>query len=68
VLIAGTGAGLLAVIGLGALAGSALPFLLSPVTTLVPAALMIALGLLGAAAALRAVVSTDPLTALGSAR
>ena len=36
--------------------------------TLAPAALMIALGLLGAAAALRAVVSTDPLTALGSAR
>ncbi|MDY0913842.1 ABC transporter permease [Rathayibacter festucae] len=68
VLIAGTGAGLLAVVGLGSLAGSALPFLLSPVTTLAPAALMIALGLLGAAAALRAVVSTDPLTALGSAR
>ena len=68
VLIAGTGAGLLAVVGLGSLAGSALPFLLSPVTTLAPAALMSALGLLGAAAALRAVVSTDPLTALGSAR
>ncbi|KQQ08369.1 ABC transporter permease [Rathayibacter sp. Leaf296] len=68
VLIVGTGAGMLAVLALAAVTGSALPFLLSPLTTLVPAGLMIVLGLLGAAAALRAVVSTDPLTALGSAR
>lgn len=68
VLVAGTGAGMLAVLALGSLAGSSLPFLLSPLTTLVPAALMVALGLLGAAASLRSVVSTDPLTALGSAR
>ncbi|PPG51711.1 MULTISPECIES: FtsX-like permease family protein [unclassified Rathayibacter] len=68
VLLAGTLVGMAAVVALGALAGTALPFLLSPLTTLAPAALMIALGLLGAAAALRTVVSTDPLTALGSAR
>lgn len=68
VLAAGIGAGLAAVVGLGALARQALPFVLSPLTTLLPAALMIALGLAGAAFALRAVTKSDPLTALGSHR
>jgi len=62
----GTGIGVTAL--LGAAAGSVLPFVLSPLTTLVPAAAMIALGLAGAAFALRGVTSTDPLTALGSNR
>ncbi|CAL9527714.1 putative ABC transporter permease [Streptomyces sp. enrichment culture] len=54
---------------LGALvAGSAVPFLLTPATVLVPAAVMIALGALGAALAIRRITSVDPLTALGSAR
>ena len=68
VLAAGIGVGLAAVVGLGALAGSALPFLLSPLTTLAPAAVMAVLGLAGAAFALRSVTSSDPLTALGSHR
>ncbi len=68
VLLVGTGVGLLAVVGLGALAGSALPFVLSPLTTLVPAFAMVLLGLVGAAVALRPVTAADPLTALGSAR
>jgi putative ABC transport system permease protein len=68
VLVAGIGAGLAVVAGLGTLAGGAVPFLLSPLTTLVPGALLIALGLAGAAFALRSVTTADPLTALGSNR
>ncbi|MFE3556216.1 ABC transporter permease [Streptomyces sp. NPDC059193] len=55
--------------GLGALvAGSAVPFLLTPTTVLVPAAVMITLGALGAGLSIRRITSVDPLTALGSAR
>ncbi|RKT36925.1 putative ABC transport system permease protein [Microbacterium sp. AG1240] len=68
VLVIGIGVGLALVAVLGGLAGSALPFLLSPLTTIVPGAIMIALGLAGAAFALRSVTSADPLTALGSNR
>lgn len=68
VLLLGIGTGLAVVAVFGALAGTALPFLLSPVTTLLPGVLMIALGLAGAAFALRSVTSADPLTALGSNR
>ena len=64
----GIGAGLLAVIGLGAVVAQALPFVVSPLTTLVPAAVLAVLGLLGAAFALRSVTKADPLTALGSNR
>ena len=39
-----------------------------PLTTLLPGAIMIVLGLAGAAFALRSVTSADPLTALGSNR
>ncbi|SDM36698.1 ABC transporter permease [Allokutzneria albata] len=54
---------------LGALvAGSAVPFLLTPATVLVPAAVMILLGALGAALSIRRITSVDPLTALGSVR
>lgn len=67
-LAVGIGVGLAVVAGAGALAGRALPFLLSPFTTLVPGALLLALGLAGAAFALRSVTSADPLTALGSTR
>jgi len=68
VLLLGIGVGLGVVALLGTLAGTALPFLLSPLTTLLPGAIMIALGLAGAAFALRSVTSADPLTALGSNR
>ncbi|MFF0290933.1 ABC transporter permease [Streptomyces sp. NPDC005262] len=54
---------------LGALvAGSAVPFLLAPATVLIPAVVMILLGVLGAALSIRRITSVDPLTALGSAR
>jgi len=68
VLLLGIGVGLALVALFGSLAGAALPFLLSPLTTLLPGVIMIALGLAGAAFALRSVTSADPLTALGSNR
>lgn len=68
VLVAGIGLGIVLVAVFGALAGQALPFMLNPLTTVVPGVLMIALGLAGAAFALRSVTSADPLTALGSNR
>jgi putative ABC transport system permease protein len=68
VLVAGIGAGMLVVLGLGALASGALPFLVAPLTTVVPAVAMALLGLAGAAVALRTVTTADPLTALGSNR
>lgn len=68
VLLLGIGVGIGVVALVGALIGSALPFMLSPLTTLLPAVIMIVLGLAGAAFALRSVTSADPLTALGSNR
>ncbi|TLP98674.1 ABC transporter permease [Nesterenkonia salmonea] len=68
VLTAGISVGLAAVAGLGSLAGQALPFVVSPLTTLAPAVVMAVLGLAGAAFALRSVTKADPLTALGSNR
>lgn len=68
VLLLGIGIGLGLVALFGSLAGTALPFLLSPLTTLLPGAIMAALGLAGAAFALRSVTAADPLTALGSNR
>uniref|UniRef100_A0A942SX61 Putative hemin transport system permease protein HrtB n=1 Tax=Neobacillus citreus TaxID=2833578 RepID=A0A942SX61_9BACI len=68
VLLIGVGVGIGLVSGFGALAGGVLPFLLSPLTTLLPAAVMVLLGLAGAAVALRTVTNADPLTALGSNR
>lgn len=68
ILAIGIGVGIGIVAGLGALAQTALPFVLSPLTTVLPAALMMLLGLAGAGLALRTITSTDPLTALGAAR
>lgn len=68
VLLIGVGAGIALTAAFGALAGGALPFVLSPLTTLAPAVVMIALGVLGAAVSLRIVTASDPLTALGSTR
>ncbi|MEU4683194.1 ABC transporter permease [Streptomyces xinghaiensis] len=70
VLLAGgtlLGTGAAAAVG-ALLAGSAVPFLLVPGTVLVPAAVMVLLGVLGAALAVRRITSVDPLTALGSVR
>lgn len=64
--------GIVAGMGLTTIAGLAIqgsmPFLLSPLTTLVPAVLMAVLGLAGAALAVRSISSAQPLTALGSNR
>ena len=68
VLAVGVGLGTLVVVAAGLALPAAVPFLLSPLTTLLPAALLIALGLIGAVLALRPVTSADPLTALGSNR
>ncbi|MFE7351624.1 ABC transporter permease [Streptomyces sp. NPDC057543] len=70
VLLAGgtlLGTGLAVAVG-AAVSGSSVPFLLTPATVLVPAAVMILLGALGAALSIRRITSVDPLTALGSAR
>ncbi|WP_030545364.1 ABC transporter permease [Streptomyces albus] len=70
VLLAGgtlLGTGIAAAVG-ALVAGSAVPFLLTPTTVLLPAAVMILLGVLGAALSIRRITSVDPLTALGSAR
>jgi putative ABC transport system permease protein len=68
-LVGGTLAGTAIAAALGALlADSAVPFLLTPGTVLVPAVVIILLGALGAALSVRRITSVDPLTALGSAR
>ncbi|MEU4412606.1 ABC transporter permease [Nocardia salmonicida] len=68
VLTAGVTAGL-AITALASLfLGEAMPFVLSPATTLVPALALIVLGLVGAAVALRFLFTTAPLTALGATR
>lgn len=68
-LVGGTAIGTGLAVALGtAIAGSAVPFLLTPATVLVPSAVMILLGALGAALSVRRITSVDPLTALGSAR
>ncbi|MFF5535895.1 ABC transporter permease [Streptomyces cinerochromogenes] len=68
-LTGGTLLGTAVAAALGAVvAGSAVPFVLTPGTVLVPAAVTIVLGAVGAALAVRRITSVDPLTALGSAR
>ncbi|CAL9280796.1 ABC transporter permease [Streptomyces sp. SudanB182_2057] len=70
VLLAGgtlIGTGIAAALG-ALMSGSAVPFLLTPATVLLPAAVMILLGVLGAALSLRRITSVDPLSALGSVR
>ncbi|MEV6659173.1 ABC transporter permease [Nocardia fluminea] len=68
VLTAGVTAGLAITALASLLLGEAMPFVLSPATTLVPALALIVLGLVGAAVALRFLFTTDPLTALGATR
>lgn len=68
VLLCGVGAGVAMAVGLGMLAGSAVPFVLSPLTTAPPAVVMVVVGLVGAMLALRTVTRADPLTALGTKR
>ncbi|MEW2135217.1 ABC transporter permease [Streptomyces sp. NPDC005409] len=68
-LALGTGLGTALAAGFGALIGGGdVPFVLDATTVLVPAAIMIVLGALGAALSIRRITAVDPLTALGSAR
>lgn len=67
-LLLAVSAGIAVTALLGALAGTALPFVLSPVTTVLPGLIMSVLGLAGAGLATRSVTRVDPLTALGSNR
>ncbi len=68
VLVVGIAVGMGVTVAGGIAARRALPFSLSPLTTVLPAALMAALGLAGAALAVRSISSAQPLTALGSNR
>ncbi|MFE9421397.1 ABC transporter permease [Kitasatospora sp. NPDC006697] len=52
----------------GLLAGAAVPFDLSAASVAVPVAVMVLLGLLGAALAVRRITAVDPITALGASR
>ncbi|MEU5218201.1 ABC transporter permease [Streptomyces sp. NPDC020807] len=68
-LTAGTLLGTGLAVGIGALvSGGNVPFVLEPLTVLGPAAVIIVLGVLGAALSIRRITAVDPLTALGSAR
>lgn len=68
-LTAGTGLGTALAVGIGALvSGGNVPFVLEPLTVLGPAAVIVVLGVLGAALSIRRITAVDPLTALGSAR
>jgi len=66
VLLAGVGLGIGITALLGLAVSGALPFVVSPLTTIVPGVAMVLLGLVGAAVALRGVTRADPLTALNS--
>ncbi|SFE55942.1 putative ABC transport system permease protein [Actinopolyspora alba] len=68
VLLAGAGLGGAAGVALGSAAGEVVPFELTARTTLVPVLVMIALGMVGAALAVRRITSVEPLTALGAGR
>lgn len=68
VLAVGIGAAMVVVVGAGLAAHGVMPFLLSPLTTVLPAVLMAVVGLAGAALAVRSVAAAEPLTALGSNR
>ncbi|MFJ4715455.1 ABC transporter permease [Streptomyces sp. NPDC088785] len=67
-LVGGTalGTGLAALVG--AFVPDGVPFLMEPLTTVGPAAVMTVLGALGAALSIRRITAVDPLTALGSVR
>ncbi|WP_328396126.1 ABC transporter permease [Nocardia sp. NBC_00416] len=68
-LVGGTALGTAVAAAAGAAATDrGIPFLLTPITVLGPAAVTILLGTLGAALAVRRITSVDPLTALGTAR
>ncbi|MGW7051589.1 ABC transporter permease [Streptomyces sp. NPDC054887] len=70
VLLLGAGTSLGAALAAltGAAVAGAVPFVLDPVTLLVPAAVTAGLGVAGAALSVRRITAVDPLVALGSVR
>lgn len=68
VLAVGIGIGLGLTVAIGSVASSFVPFVLGLNTTLLPGALLMGLGVAGAAFALRTVVKSDPLTAIAANR
>ncbi|MHA6799451.1 ABC transporter permease [Bounagaea algeriensis] len=67
-LVGGTALGTALAAGIGALATGTVPFVLDASTLLVPAGVMIVLGVLGAALSIRRITAVDPLAALGASR
>lgn len=67
-LLIGGGIGTIAAIGVGLLVRQSVPVVVAPSTIVVPFLLMIAVGLVGAATAVRRVVRVDPMIALAGAR
>ncbi|GAB3581341.1 ABC transporter permease [Calidifontibacter terrae] len=67
-LLIGGGIGTLVALGIGFFARRSVPLVISLSTVAVPFLLMIVVGLVGAAAALRRVVTVDPMTALAGVR
>lgn len=68
VLLAGGIAGTAVAAALGTIAARTVPFVVEPGTTVLPLLFMVAVGMVGAAVAVRQVTSVDPLQALGAAR
>ncbi|QUY61227.1 ABC transporter permease [Gulosibacter molinativorax] len=66
VLVIGVGLGIGLTIAAGAALPAAVPFVISPLTTVVPGVAMVVMGLIGAAFALNSVVKADPLSALNA--
>ncbi len=67
-LVIGGGIGTLLALGIGFFARRSVPLVIDVSTVAVPFLLMIVVGLVGAAAALRRVVTVDPMTALAGVR
>ncbi|MFJ6197522.1 ABC transporter permease [Micromonospora sp. NPDC092111] len=67
-LVAGTAVGTGLAVAVGAAVGGRVPFALTAGAVLVPAAVLVVLGAVGAALSVRRITSVDPLTALGSTR
>ncbi|MGY0019610.1 ABC transporter permease [Streptomyces sp. cg35] len=67
-LVGGTAVGTALAALIGAFVPDSVPFVLEPLTSFGPAAVMTVLGVAGAALSIRRITAVDPLTALGSAR
>ncbi len=66
VLVVGVGLGIALTTAAGLSLPAAVPFVISPLTTVVPGIAMVVTGLVGAAFAIRSVVKADPLIALNA--